>query len=497
MTLFSKAIKEALSLQNADLEILREKRGKKFLIKDAKLYVKVVERMNPEGDQSGVVFSLHKNSVKSHYEILDELSLSNSIAYRDEPYTEHFQTPVLLEILYEKDPEFREFVERFIQEISIAESIILRESRMKYYGFYGPTCALDFALTPGSTGNVLNQILRRMKLSGRGGEGEKEHYYARTLLASKSFGINTSYGFGWKFLNAIKEGKTEKEAVKEEANMLKLIFSCPIKAQQQLMQEVKFLSFNPEDYLREYKRRMRKTVEKAIDEEVHYGNILSVPAYAVGDIGHHLSQSIYDLCKDDLAFAILEGIVDVTESTLKKKANYENLNQVLSIATGSAAGVITYILESEGFNAKMVISLLMKKFQNFIQTHPYRGIALELHSVDFMDSIHRGDKILHEDKGKIFKTKIDFSPLKKRGIVRDPREWIYPNYAFNSRFSTLMKISDHFCLFNLEPMSVGILTNILSLKPEKLIAPIKTCKKCAVSFIMKERCKYCERKRMI
>lgn len=489
MDLFSKTINEAISLQRADLEIIKEKRGKKFFIRDAKPYVRVVKQMRARENQREEVFSLHKDSLKTHYDILDELT--EGIEYKDEPHTEHFQTPVLMEILYEKDSEFKEFVDKFVKKISNSESIILRECKRKYNGFYGPTCALDFVLTPGSTSNVLNQILRRMKLS------EKECYYANTILASKSFGMNASYIFGWKFLKSIEKKKTEKEAVNEEIEMLKLIFSSPMKAQEQIMEEVKFRSFNPENYLKEYKHRMEKTVEKAINNGVHYGNIISITAYAVGDIGHHLSQSIYDLCKDDMVFSILEGIAEITENTLKKIKHYENLSQILSVSNSCASAAITYILENEGFNANMIIELLMKKFQIFIRKYPFRGLGLEFHSVDFLDAIHKGNKIINENEGKIFKTQIDFSPLMNKGIVRNPEGWIYPNYAFNSRFSSLMKISDHFCLFNLEPVSIGILTNIISTEPEKLVAPIKTCKECAVSSFMKERCKYCEMERMV
>jgi len=364
--LYSKAIDEALSLMKADLEILRKHRGGKFLIKDVKPYVDVVDKMGPMGEQEEVVFSLHKDSVRNHYEILDELT--KTLARQDEPYIEHFQTPALMEILYEKDPEFREFVERFILWIENSKDIISKESIRKYSGFYGPTCVLDLALTPGSTGDVLNQIIERMNIS------EKEKYYAHTVLASKSWGLNTAYAFGWRFIEEIEDGKSAAEAVDEEIKSLQMMFDHPMEAQKKLMDDVGFSSFNSGRYLEGYKKRMQKTVEDSLDRGVHYANILMIPALSIGDIGHHLSQSLYDLFEDELALEIVDAIVDVVEKTLRRNIDkYKNLNQVLHVATGSAAASITSILESEGFTPGMIIKLLTERFQNFIQRYPYRG----------------------------------------------------------------------------------------------------------------------------
>ncbi len=59
--------------------------------------------------------------------------------------------------------------------------------------------------------------------------------------------MNTSYGVGAKFQMAIEDGKTLTEAMKEE------------------------------------------TVNNAMDDEVFYGNIVTVPVYGVGDVAHHIS----------------------------------------------------------------------------------------------------------------------------------------------------------------------------------------------------------------
>jgi len=42
-----------------------------------------------------------------------------------------------------------------------------------------------------------------------------------------------------------------------------------------------------------------------MNDGVHYGNILTVPAYCVGDISHHIAQSTFNMCKDDVIMAVI------------------------------------------------------------------------------------------------------------------------------------------------------------------------------------------------
>jgi len=467
---FTKAIDESLALMHADIDILKKYRGQRFLIKDLKPYIKVVDSLKASGEQEEVVFRLHRESVRHHWSILSDLT--DTIAYSDEPYTETIQTPAIMEILYEEDPAFRAFVERFIEKICISEAVISRECARKYSGFYGPVCAADFALTPGSTVNVLNQIIRGMTLS------EKERYYAHTVLASKSWGMNTGYLFGWKYIDAVESGKSPSDAVKEETEMLKRIFDSPVESQNALMEEIGAFPFGVDRYQNRYMKGIRPAVEEALAKEVNYANIFSVAALAVGDIGHHLCQSTYDMYKDDYALEMLEGVVEAVENTTRKGIEtYENIGQILDAATGTSAAAITYLLESEGFTAEMAADLLMKRFSNFIQKYPYRGVGVEFHNVDFMDVVHRGSRIIHQDKNKVNKTiPVDYSPLIKRGLVRDYHGCIYPNCAINRNFSALMRFADHFCLLNIEPVSMAMMTNIVASDPKSSMSPVRGCK---------------------
>lgn len=72
---------------------------------------------------------------------------------------------------------------------------------------------------------------------------------------------------------------------------------------------------------------MRSTVIAAMGDDVHYGNILTVPAYCVGDIAHHISQSTFNMCKDDMTMGIIEATTDVIETSLRD--NLDNLKAYL------------------------------------------------------------------------------------------------------------------------------------------------------------------------
>jgi hypothetical protein len=174
--LYEKMVKEAMMAQKADVKTVKEKRGTKFHIKDTKTYLDVVQQMEATAEQAESVINLHKNSVKTHYHALD--SLTDTIRPEDDPFVEHYQTPVVLEILRDEDPAFEESLNKFIDAIGKAEALIGKEVVRRYGGFYGPTCVVDFALMPGSTSNTINRILKTVDIP-------LQHQQA--ILAAKSW----------------------------------------------------------------------------------------------------------------------------------------------------------------------------------------------------------------------------------------------------------------------------------------------------------------------
>ena len=233
----------------------------------------------------------------------------------DDPFVEHYQTPPILEIMYEADPAFKASMWKFIDAIAANKALIGREAVRLYGGMYGPTCVVDFALSVGSTSNVVNRILTGMDIP-------KDH--KRTILACKSWGMNTSYGLAGAFRGALESGKTAAEAEQAEVDMLQFVYREPCAAQAQLMDTHNLgghgphTSFDTRKYMAGYKEKMRATVIAAMKGGVHYANITAVPAYCVGDVAHHIAQSAYNMFNDDMVFAIYDAVTGVLENTLDR-----------------------------------------------------------------------------------------------------------------------------------------------------------------------------------
>ena len=241
--LYEKMINEAMTAQRADVEMVKAKRGQKFVLADTKPYVDAVRKMTAIGDQSRAVIDLHKNSVISHAEVLQ--SLTTTVRPEDDPFVEHYQTPVVLEILKSQDEAFAKSVDAFTEAIAAAEAKIGLEAVRRYGGFYGPTCVVDFALIPGSTSNVVNRVLQKTDIP-------VEHKQA--ILAAKSWGMNTSYGFGDTFAHALEEGATPGEATAKEVEIMQRIYRNPIEAQAELMDAAGVTSFFAREEMSEERR---------------------------------------------------------------------------------------------------------------------------------------------------------------------------------------------------------------------------------------------------
>jgi hypothetical protein len=487
----AKIAEDAIAAQKADISVIRERRGGRFVIPDAAPYVEATKKMAAVGPMKKEVIDLFVASVVAHYEILNEIAVDKTVVPEDDPYVEHYQTPVVLEILYELDPKFRESVEKFVKALEDNKAFLGRELIRKYGGFYGPTCVVDFGYAVGGMAGIDAVILEKLDIP-------KVH--KEIILAAKSWGMNTSYGFGAKFITAVEAGKTLEEAVKEEIEALKKMWLEPTKMQEEVMKEVGHRSFDPATYMKKFRDRIYPYIKAAYGAGVHPANLTVVPAYGVGDVAHHISQSMYNMAKDDVVMAVMEGVTDVLDATLTKgvkeglvKSEYD----VLLAAGRSLAGATAFILELDGFTADMVVDLLVKRFHNFILKYPTRSVAAELHNVDFIDLIMRGADVIKPDPygrdGYVLKgLKIDLSPIKRNAVLMNPQRYAYPGCAITVRFSALMRLADFPCLLTSEPVTATINTYIVALHPDKPIAPPPICKACGVSqTFLSGRCKWC------
>ena len=65
------------------------------------------------------------------------------------------------------------------------------------------------------------------------------------------------------------------------------------------MNKVGHTSFDVAKYIEAYKERIKPVIKKGLDAGSHYANLIVVPAYCVGDVGHHIAQSSYNMFKDE------------------------------------------------------------------------------------------------------------------------------------------------------------------------------------------------------
>jgi hypothetical protein len=491
-TIYEKMVNEAIGAVKAVMSVNAEKRGGTFKVTDAKPYVDAVNQMKPGEGQSKEVFDLHINSVNAHYDTLT--SLTDTVRPEDDPFVEHYQTPPILEILYDEDPAFKDSMWKFIDALGANQALIGREAVRRYGGMYGPTCVVDFAMSVGSVSNLVNRILREMDIP-------EDH--KKTILASKSWGMNTSYGLGGAFRAALESGKTAAEAEKAEVEELQYIYKEPVAAQAQLMDTHNLgghgphSSFDVRKYMAQYKEKMKPTILAAMKAGVHYANIVSVPAYCVGDVAHHIAQSSFNMFKDDMVFAIYQATMGTFENTLRRGLEldaYKSPYDVLAVATGAPACATAYILWLDSFTVPMIIDLLTKRFYNYAAMHPDRGEADELHNVDFIDIIKRGEEILDIQPigsgAKIKGIDVDLSPVNNNEVLMNPQRYAYPACAITQRFSALMTLADFPCYLTPECATATLMTNATAMSPGTPGAPVRACKGCAATTLIKRNVPY-------
>ncbi len=489
MAIYEKMINEAVGATKAVFSVIKEKRGGEFKLTDCKPYVDAVNQMTAAEGQSQEVIDLHVQSVNAHYDILT--SLTDTIRPEDDPFVEHYQTPPILEILYEEYPGFKGSMEKFIAAIADNQALLGRESVRRYGGMYGLTCVVDFGYSCGSVPNVVNQILSDLDIP-------LDHKH--TIISSKSWGMNTSYGIGGAFRAAVESGKTVAEAEAAEVKQFQYIYEEPVEAQAKLMDTHNLggngphTSFDTRKYMAAYKERMKPYVLAALKANVHAANIVTVPAYWVSDGCHDIAESAFNMFKDDMAFGIYESVMGVFENTLRRGLEqdaYANPYKVLSVATGAPACATAYIMWQDSFTAPMITDLLNKRFHNYAVMNPKRGEADELHNADFIDILTRGEQILEpKPRGggaKVAGVAVDLSPIDNHEVVTNPQRYTYPACAITQRFAALMSLSDFPCYLTPECTTATLMTNIIALDPTKPGSPLRGCKNCAVVSLNK-RC---------
>ena len=477
-----------LKLQYECVKAIESFRFDDFRFDHAKNFVRAVEGMKALDNQSDEAFQLYRMSLLIHYKTLT--SLTESIRPFESAFLEWMQTPVAFERLKELDPSFRESVEILARTVDESDEIVGIEAMRLANGFYGVTSAKDFAAIPGSTLSVLAKIVEWAGI-------DREH--AKTVLASKSWGLLTSYVFGDMFLLVLRETGSIQKALEAEKRAMKRMLTKPIEMQIDIMKSFGFESFRPEDYYKAYIGEFTPFIDMAFRENVHPTNIVVLPTH-VGDVGHHIGWQYYSICRDEMNMDVLRTHYAVLERNMKnaiENGHVKNIFDLSTFFTGVSAAYIYRILSDEGFTAEMLTRLFTERFYHSIIGNQFnRYIVRELHVNDFMDFAARGERI-GRDGWRIRDLTIDFSPLEESAYLNSGELYAFPFCNSATRFASLMKFVDMPCLLAPEPPSITVLVNAIALNPEKAFAPVNLCKGCATADIQPARCLLCRAKNVI
>ncbi len=487
MDIVEKVVNESIAAQNAAVDAIRKHRYEEFKLEHARPFVETVKKMETHPDQSKEALDLYTQSLSIHYDTL--CSLTDTITPIDTAFLEWQQTPVALEVMYGLDPDFREAVEEFARAVDESEDIIGLEAMRVHCGFYGIISAKDFAAIPGSTFNVIAQVVARTDMAKK---------YKQAILSSKSWGLNTTYVFGDKFTAALGAGKTVAEAIAIEQDWMKRAWLAPVKTQTEIMRSFGHSSYDIDKYFATYRKHFTPYIEAAHDAGVHIANIVMLPTH-VGDVGHHIGPAYYNICKDEMAMQILQSVTDVTVNTLQQSladGKLDSVYKMMNVATGASASAIAEILALDGFTVDMLINFLSRRFDNYVQKYPFtRPMVGELHINDFLDFASRGEKInLPKTRGgtaKVGGVEISHEPIYTNDEINHPEKYAYPFCAVTTRATALMRFLDMPCLLAPEPPSITGMVNACALTPDKPAAPIELCKNCATARATPAQCAFC------
>jgi hypothetical protein len=483
-----KTVNEGMASQRACVDIVKEHRFEPFLWEHGEPFIETIRAVQVHPDQSKECIDLWQKSYLLHYDIIK--SLTKTINAMDCAFLEWQQTPIALNLAYKYDPDFRAAIEEFCNVIDESEDIIGIEAMRVHSGFYGIISSKDFAALPGSTFNVIVRLLERTPI---------ERKYKEAIMAAKSWGLNTIYVFGDRFTATLRKCQNVQAAIEQEQRYLRWIWDEPEQVMKKLMGTLGHSSYDRFKYFDMYKRKFEPVVKAAFDAGVHVSNIIMLPTH-VGDLGHHVGPSYYNLCRDEMCMNILEVLTQMADSTVRRAYAMGKIKvpfDVATYATGACAAGMAEILAWDGFTADMFMDLLQKRFKNYVLTHPYdRGMVGELHVNDWLDFATRGDRIIKSEATGGFGRKtagvpVDFQPLRQNHALNNPQWYSYPYTSITVRASALFRFVDQPCMLAPEAPSINALVNQTALAPERAMAPVQLCKHCATARYLPAKCNYC------
>lgn len=453
--ILERMVKDLIAIQNMIVNTVRENRGGRFHLGLWKPMYDIKENVTVFDGESSEVIKLYEICGKLHQDIIR--SLTQSIRPEDEPWTENFQVPPILEIFYETDPAFRKAVEKFVDKLMESDHLVDRMCFCRYSGVLGPT-SVHGDSSAGSVG-LYRPVLEQLDLSP---------HYKETIIAAVTGARNTSYTnlIGTVFAENYEKGVPWAKAVQLEKDRLRFMWLSPTACHLQTLKELGFASFDPAAYLQQFKQGVRPIVEKSVAAGVHYGNILTI-ANTAGGIEHHVGQMTLNMCKDDFNFSVYEAVARVSIQTIQKAWAAGQVTDPESYPMYAITAAATMqILAMDGWNVDMIHNLLHTRARELYRIAPRRMLFEDLNPA-FLEYIARGERVLKQDKGKVGDIEVDLSPIQENDVLMHPQRYTWGQTPITCRFSAVMRFADEpFQLIN-DPMMLVWVKDVLALRPKK------------------------------
>jgi hypothetical protein len=453
--ILERMVKDLIAIQNMIVNTVSENRGGRFHLGLWKPMYDIKENVTVFEGESSEVIKLYEICGKLHQDIIR--SLTQSIRPEDEPWTENFQVPPILEIFYEIDPAFRKAVEKFVDKLMESDHLVDRMCFCRYSGVLGPT-SVHGDSAAGSVG-LYRPVLEQLDLSP---------HYKETIIAAVTGARNTSYTnlIGTVFAENYEKGVPWAKAVQLEKDRLRFMWLSPTACHLQTLKELGFASFDPAAYLQQFKQGVRPIVEKSVAAGVHYGNILTI-ANTAGGIEHHVGQMTLNMCKDDFNFSVYDAVARVSIQTIQKAWDAGQVTDPESYPMYAITAAATMqILAMDGWNVDMIHNLLHTRAREIYRIAPRRMLFEDLNPA-FLEYIARGERVLKQDKGKVGNIEVDLSPIQENDVLMHPQRYTWGQTPITCRFSAVMRFADEpFQLIN-DPMMLVWVKDVLALRPKK------------------------------
>lgn len=453
--ILERMVKDLIAIQNMIVNTVGENRGGRFHLGLWKPMYDIKENVTVFEGESPEVIHLYEICGKLHQDIIR--SLTQFIRPEDEPWTENFQVPPILEIFYEIDPAFRKAVEKFVDKLMESDHLVDRMCFCRYSGVLGPTSV--HGDSPAGSVGLYRPVLEQLDLSP---------HYKETIIAAVTGARNTSYTnlIGTVFAENYEKGVPWAKAVQLEKDRLRFMWLSPTACHLQTLKELGFASFDAAAYLQQFKQGVRPIVEKSVAAGVHYGNILTI-ANTAGGIEHHVGQMTLNMCKDDFNFSVYDAVARVSIQSIQKAWDAGQVTDPESYPMYAITAAATMqILAMDGWNVDMLHNLLHTRARELYRIAPRRMLFEDLNPA-FLEYIARGERVLKQDKGKVGDIEVDLSPIQENDVLMHPQRYTWGQTPITCRFSAVMRFADEpFQLIN-DPMMLVWVKDVLALRPKK------------------------------